>query len=152
MATYCTSAELSQYGIRSEALRGFTDSELQAAIGAASDVIDSYLRSRFLLPLTAWGSGIRRLCAKIAVYDLMVVRGFNASRAGDEQIQAQYDDAMQALRDFSNEKATPDVTDSSSGASAGEVQGGGTVQVSSYRSRGYFAPDSQLGHAFQGRR
>jgi phage gp36-like protein len=133
-------------------LRSIVDSDLQAAIGAASDVVDSYLRSRFKLPLTAWGSDIRRLCAKIAVYDLMMVRGFNSSRAGDEQIQRQYDDAVQALRDISNEKSTPNVTDSSAGAAPGEVHGGGTVQVHSYGSRGYIVGDCQRGGAFQGRR
>ena len=151
MASYCTPSDLSQYGIRAEALATTETAKLQAAIVAASDVIDGYLRSRFKLPLAAWGTDITRLCAKIAVYDLILVRGFNSARAGDEQIQASYEDAIQTLRDITNERFTPNVTDSSSGATAGEVAPAGSVQVTSCRSRGYLVEHGCYGGAFQGR-
>lgn len=154
MAEYCTSEQLSQYGIRAEALRTIGSSDLQAAILAASKTIDGYLRSRYKLPLAAWGEDIRLICARLAVYQLIVVRGFNAGRAGDEQIQAQYESAMQMLRDIPPGKYSPDVTDASSDAAPGaSAADGGSVQVFSYQSRGLFADDrtTQAG-PFQGRR
>jgi phage gp36-like protein len=150
--SYCSSADLSQYGIRAEALGNIDASILQVNIAAASDVIDSYLRSRFTLPLLAWGSDITAACAGIAVYKILKVRGFNSARASDEVIKDAYDEAIKWLVDISNERAMPNVTDSASGAQAGEPSGGGTVQVSSYQSRGYFTPDGFRGGAFTGRR
>lgn len=153
MAEYCTTAELSQYGIRAEALRGIALSELQAAILAASKTIDGYLRSRYKLPLVAWGEDIRLICARLAVYQLVVVRGFNAARAGDEQVEKQYEVSLATLKDIPPGKYSPDVTDASSGAGPGVSAPAGTAQVFSDDSRGYFADDRRgFGGPFQGRR
>lgn len=154
MAEYCTTAQLTQYGIRAEALRTIDPSDLQAAIEAASDTIDGYLRSRYELPLVAWGKDITVICARLAVYQLVVVRGFNAARAGDEQIEKQYDVSLATLKDIPPGKYSPSVTDSSSAASPGASAPAGTVQVFSDSSRGYFADSrSQDGaRPFQGRR
>jgi phage gp36-like protein len=151
-AAYCTIAQLSLYGIRAEAIANVDPSILQANIGAASDVIDSYLRSRFTLPLLAWGSDITGACAKIAVYTIIQARGFNSARASDEQIKAAYDEAIHWLVDISNSKATPNVEDSAPASFPGQVQGGGTVQVSSYQPRGYTSQGNCYGGAFVGRR
>jgi phage gp36-like protein len=151
MASYCTTAELTTYGIRAEALRSISSEDLQAAIVAASDVIDGYLRTRYQLPLVAWGTDVRRLCAKIACHDLIMVRGFNSARAGDEQLDKMYDDAIANLRDISAAKCSPNVTDSASAAEPGVPQGGGTAQVSSYAGRGYCSSGVGRGGAFQGR-
>ena len=149
---YCSSADLSQYGIRAEALGNIDASILQVNIAAASDVIDSYLRSRFTLPLLTWGSDITAACASIAVYKIIRVRGLNSARASDEVIKDAYDEAIRWLVDISNERAMPNVTDSSPTAQPGQPTGGGTVQVSSYSSRGHFAEDGHRGGAFVGRR
>lgn len=151
MASYCTTAELSTYGIRAEALRSISPDDLQAAIGAASDVIDGYLRTRYQLPLVAWGTDIRRLCAMLACHDLMRTRGYNSARAGDEQLDKMYDDAIAQLRDISSSKFSPNVTDSQPSATPGQAQGGGTAQVSSYAGRGWSARTGRSGGAFQGR-
>lgn len=154
MAGYCTTTELTQFGIRAEALRTIDPSDLQAAIAAASDTIDGYLRSRYKLPLVAWGKDIRVICARLAVYQLVVVRGFNAARAGDEQIEKQQELATQTLRDIPPGKYSPSVTDSSSDAAPGVSAPAGTVQVFSDSSRGYFSDDSVSSSSgpFQGRR
>ena len=153
MAEYCTSAQLTQYGIRAEALRTIDLSDLQAAIVAASKTIDGYLRSRYRLPLVAWGEDISLICARLAVYQLVVVRGFNAARAGDDQIEKQQDLSMQTLRDIPANKYSPDVTDASSGAAPGVSAPAGSAQVFSDSSRGYFADDrSGRSGPFQGRR
>jgi phage gp36-like protein len=153
VADYCTTAELTQYGIRAEALRTIDPSDLQAAIRAASKTIDGYLRSRYKLPLVAWGEDIRLICARLAVYQLVVVRGFNSARAGDDQIEKQQDLSMLTLRDIPPGKYTPDVTDSSPSAGPGVSAPAGTAQVFSSSTRGYFT-DDRLGRSgpFQGGR
>lgn len=153
MAEYCTVAELTRFGIRAEALRSIDSSDLQAAILAASRTIDGYLRSRYKLPLVAWGEDIRLICARLAVYQLVVVRGFNAARAGDDQIEKQYDVSLATLRDIPPAKYSPDVTDASSEAAPGVSAPAGTAQVFSDSSRGYFADDRHsFGGPFTGRR
>ena len=141
MAEYCTIPQLAQYGIRAEALRSISPSDLQAAIVAASGTIDGYLRSRYKLPLVAWGEDISLICARLAVYQLVVVRGFNAARAGDDQIEKQQELSMQTLRDIPKNAYSPDVTDASSGAGPGISAPAGSAQVFSDSSRGYFADD-----------
>ena len=153
MAEYCTIPQLAQYGIRAEALRSISPSDLQAAIVAASGTIDGYLRSRYKLPLVAWGEDLRLICARLAVYQLVVTRGFNAARAGDDQIEKQYEISLDTLKAIPNNKYSPDVTDSSVGAAPGVSAPSGTVQVFSDSSRGYFADDRlSRGGPFQGRR
>lgn len=154
MAAYCTPDELTQFGIRAEALRTIDPSDLQAAIDAASDTIDGYLRSRYALPLVAWGKDITVICARLAVYQLVVVRGFNAARAGDEQIEKQQELSMQTLRDIPPGRYSPSVTDASSGAEPGASAPAGTVQVFSSGTRGYFSDSrvSSSSRPFQGAR
>lgn len=153
MDGYCTTAQLTQFGIRAEALRTIDPSDLQAAIMAASKTIDGYLRSRFKLPLTAWGEDITLICARLAVYQLVVVRGFNAARAGDDQIEKQYDVSMATLKDIPRGAYSPDVTDASANAGPGVSAPAGSVQVLSDGSRGFFNDDRiSRGGPFQGRR
>jgi phage gp36-like protein len=137
VAAYCTIQQLALYGIRAEALRSLDPSDLQAAIVAASGTIDGYLRSRFKLPLVAWGEDISLICARLAVYQLVVVRGFNAARAGDVQIEKQFDVSMDTLKAIPKCQYSPDVTDSSSGAQEGVSAPAGSVQVMSSSGRGY---------------
>lgn len=149
MARYCTTAELALYGVRAEALRAISEDDQNAAIDAASDEIDGYLGARYVLPLTAWESDLRKQCARLAVYQLMVAQGFNSSRAGDEQFEAQNELAISWLKAVSNGSVVPRVTDSSQGPAPGKVSGG--VLVSSYGSRGYSQPDG-YNVPFTGRR
>lgn len=149
MASYCTIAELATFGVRAEAMRGILEPEKQAAIDSASDEIDGYLASRYKLPLTAWESDLRRHCACMAVYTLLVTRGFNPDRPGDQVLVDRNEAAIDWLKRISNGTVVPRVTDSSSAPAVGKVSGG--VKVSSYSSRGHIAEDG-YGGAFQGRR
>ena len=149
MASYCTTAELAVYGVRAEALRSISAEDQQSAIDAASDEMDGYLGSRYTLPLTAWESDLRMNCARLAVYQLMVVRGFNSLRAGDEQLLEQVQIVRGWLKGISAGSIVPRVTDSSSAPVAGKVSGG--VMVSSYEGRGYTQPTG-YSQPFTGRR
>ena len=148
--SYCASADLSSYGIRAEALTGVTPANLQLAIADASAEIDGYLRARYKLPLASWGTDLTAICCRLAVYRVMMIRGFNAARAGDEQIRLQYEDAVHTLGLISQGRVHPNIVDSSSTAQ-GEAPGAFPI-ASSYRSRGYMVPDGYHGGAFQGRR
>jgi phage gp36-like protein len=154
VASYCTPEQLTRYGIRAEALRSIDPSDLQAACDAASKTIDGYLRSRYKLPLVAWGEDITLIAARMAVYQLVVVRGFNSARAGDDQIEKQYDVSLSTLKDIPTGRYNPDVTDASSGAEAGVSAPAGTAQVFSDSSRGWFSDSRGTGRRmpFQGGR
>jgi phage gp36-like protein len=150
MARYCEASELATYGIRAEALRSISEPEQLSAIDAASDEIDGYLGSRYKLPLVAWETDLRMHCARLAIYTLMFVRGFNSSRAGDEQLEKLRDGTIRWLTHISNGTVVPRVSDASAGQ-PGTISGG--VKVASFASRGYAThSDDEPGGAFTGRR
>jgi len=147
---YCTTDDLTSYGIRAEALRGIDPDELQRAIGAASAKIDSYLRARYSLPLVRWGTDISEICAKLAVYQLMTVRGFNPARPGEELIRDNYTDAIKALERIEAQRVHPDLVDASNDQD-GQSGPGSRPSVTSCVSRGYSAGTRGRGGPFTGR-
>lgn len=149
-AQYCTIADLTSYGIRAEALRGIDADELQRVIAAMSAEIDGYLRSRYKLPLTRWGSDLSAICAKLAVYTLIMTRGFNSARAGDELIRTNYEDAISKLKSIQAQSYHPDIADSTS-VTDGESGIGARPSVISCESRGYLNDRGTTGGAFSGR-
>ena len=80
---YATPGDLATYGVSATALAPIDTPVQEAACEAASDVVDGYLRARYKLPLGDWGTDLIRVTAQIAVYDLLVVRGYNPA-AGAE--------------------------------------------------------------------
>lgn len=151
-AAYATIADLG-LAIRSEALDGFDTTVLQDCLDGAADIIDGYLRDRFVLPLTSWDNSIRRCAAIIAVHDAMAARGYNAANAGDEQLQIRYEGQIAWLRDIASNRTTPKVIDSSPSATEGAAMYSRAV-VDSNETRGYqqSSPASVYREAFQGRR
>jgi phage gp36-like protein len=146
-AAYCTRGDLTTLGIRSDALRSILVGDQDAAIASASDEMDGYLGSRYKLPLTAWGSDVRIMCARLAIYSLISARGFNPNSSGDSQLVEMRDIAERWLVRISNGSLALTVTDSSN-VEAGHVSGG--VQLVSNRSRGYQNDGSRCGGAFTG--
>lgn len=146
MASYCTAADLASFGIRAEALRSISSEDLQRAIVAASSKIDSYLRARYTLPLARWGTDLSEVCAKLAVYTLMMGRGFNPARPGEELIRTNYEDAIHTLEGIQAQKVHPDVVDSSADTE-GASGPGSRPDVMSCPSRGYLGGG---GGAFSG--
>jgi phage gp36-like protein len=76
----------------------------------AAGVVDSMLRGRYALPLQApippevigwWG--------KIAAWNLLVIRGFNASNPGDAAVRANFTDAMKELGEVQRQARHPNV-------------------------------------------
>lgn len=135
MSSYCTTDELARFGIRSDALRGIDVDDQQGAIDSASAEIDSYIGSQYTLPLVAWESDLRRACAKMAVCDLLMVRGVNSAHPNDDRLFEDRQEVVKWLTKIANGDLSPRFTDSSSGAQVGRQSG--SVQVSSNCSRGY---------------
>lgn len=110
MSAYAVRADLGKYGVNAAALSGISTTAQDAAIEAASEVADSYFRSRYNLPLLAWGTDVTRAVCQIAVYDLLVMRGFNPEQAADQNLQARADSAVAWLRAVGKQEAQANVT------------------------------------------
>lgn len=129
---YATAAQLLQLGLPGRALTDVSTADRNAALDAASDLADSYLRSRFELPLTAWGDDLRRAVCSVAVYDLLSRRGYNPEQGADDNIRARHDDAVRWLEKVAAGLVSPSVTDSSTPATAGSG-----ARVRSHDARGW---------------
>lgn len=110
MSAYCDRDDLPKYGIGAVAIAPIPDDVKDAAIEGVSSSIDSYLRDRYQLPLTAWGIDIRRCAAILATYDLMVVRGYNPAAGADQNILTRYEGQIRWLERIARQEVQPDVT------------------------------------------
>ena len=109
---YATRVDLERLALPAAALAGIPAADQDAALEAASDLADSYLRARYTLPLVAWEDDLRRAVAAIAAYDLMVRRGFSPTGA-DEQLRLRYEDALRWLERVAAGQLHPQIVDSS---------------------------------------
>lgn len=99
---YATPADVQLLGIRSAALGGsnaVTDAEIDRAVEAAGDTIDSYLDQADIdTPMEEWPGSIRRAAAIIAAYDLVSARvGYNPDAQGDDPFRKRYEDMIKWL-------------------------------------------------------
>jgi phage gp36-like protein len=134
---YCDVSELHRWGVNEAALEDVAADDQEAALDAASDLIDSYLRQRYTLPLVSWGHDLKRACAIIAAWDLISARGYNPNDPADDNLRQRYEDTIAWLRDISAGKVAPQITDSTPGATEGQAPPGARVQVSSNVQRGW---------------
>lgn len=118
---YADRTDLTRLGLRAEALTGVSTAAQDAALEAASDVANSYLRARYELPLTSWGDDLRRAVAAIAALDIMTARGFNPANGADDVLMQRSRDAVSWLKDVAANRAT--------------VSGGNTTPTTSTRAR-----------------
>lgn len=125
---YATRTDLTRLGIRAGALTGVSTDEQDAALEAASDLADSYMRSRYALPLTGYGDDLKRAVCAVAAWDLLSTRGFAPQGGADEAVQTRYESAIGWLKDVSAGRAavsggntTPTPTRTSRVSSAASV-------------------------------
>lgn len=90
-----------------------------AALYAASETVDGYLRQQFQLPLTQWGNDIVRTTCWLAAYQLVCTRGFSPTSDVDASYLENFKMASRWLKDVSEGKISPDITDSSPNAGPG---------------------------------
>jgi len=94
VAAYCTRDDLTAVGVNANALRDVPGASVTSAIAMASDLIDSYLRVQFALPLASAGAELKRAAAIIAAYDLMSARGYNPNEPEDSPLRKRYEDVI----------------------------------------------------------
>lgn len=149
ITTYCSQADLDA-SINPAALASSTSPQKDAAIENASRMIDEALPSQYKLPLSRVGGHVKSKCADIAVYRLLVGRGYNPEAGSDPGIRDRYNDAIKWLALVREGKVTPDITDSGLGDSltAGRIS---RPTVISSSSRGFSARGDPNGRGpFQG--
>jgi phage gp36-like protein len=110
MAAYASLTDLTQLGLPTAALTEIDDATRTASLEAASSLADGYLAAVYTLPLTSHGSDLTRAVVSIAVYDLMVRRGYSADGA-DEEIRRRYEDAIRWLEKVAAGLISPDIVD-----------------------------------------
>jgi phage gp36-like protein len=116
MAEYCTLAELRDLGLNPDAFVEMPAPKRHQAIASRSTFIDGFL-GRFTLPLVTWGDDIKRCCAVLASIDLIRNRGIGPDDSLDfDTIEKRQIDWLKLV---SQGTVTPQVTDSSPGATVG---------------------------------
>lgn len=109
---YVTIAELSRLGIPGDAYTGLTNTQINAALLAASQVADSYLRKRYALPLVEWGDDLRLAVAQLASMQIMTTRGFRPGAGSEDVVVDMKNDAREWLRLVSKGEVEIDCVDS----------------------------------------
>jgi phage gp36-like protein len=102
---YATLTDLQNEGLPSLAQQTLSDPQKNAALANASAMVDSYISTRFELPLNTWGLDIVRATVAIASWDLMNRRGRQPGE--DNPGEPGYKAAIAWLKDVSAGKATP---------------------------------------------
>lgn len=133
MSAYCTVAEVSSLGIKRDAYADKTATEIEQQVTSTSDLIDSYLGSRYTLPLIVFPQVIRECCAKLSACDLIdsLGRDPDADPLVDT-IRKQWLDWLKLIA--AGTVTPPGVVDSTPGATPGSSPG---ARVQSGTSRGY---------------
>lgn len=108
---YATRAQLYVHGAPSKAFGAIPTADQDAALEAASRVLDTYFRGRYpVLPLTSWDSSVIENVSKIAAYELLSgARGFNPAAGADSNILERYNQAIAWGVRVQKQQAHPDV-------------------------------------------
>lgn len=104
--SYATLTDLATYGLPSAALGSISDGDKTAALAAASDFADGYMRSRLTVPLTSWGVSLTMAVCKIATFTLMERRGFRPENGADAMIKDGYNRSVAWLTQISRGEVT----------------------------------------------
>ncbi len=137
---YCVAGDLAKYGVSAVALAPIDSAVQDAACASASEVVDSYFRDRYKLPLSAWGIDVIRATAILAVYDLLVVRGYNPSAGADVNVRLRYEDTLKWLLQVARQEVQANVTPTQDQAS-----GYDDPRIMSNDSRGWSRSSKVLG-------
>lgn len=110
MPAYATQADFASLGLPAKATAGVPSSDIDAALEAASRTVDSYIGSRYDLPLLTWDLSVTMATCKVAAYELLSRRGFSAASADSENVVKRYEQAIAWCRDVARGLALPGVT------------------------------------------
>lgn len=109
---YATRTDLTTLCISDALLSGLTDDQITAALTSASTTVDSYIGTRFDLPLTDFGQDIVLATCRIAAYlVLQGPRGFNPGASNADSFLTNHNMAVSWLKDVAAGRATPSFPD-----------------------------------------
>lgn len=110
---YATQTDLTNVGLPAVALGNLTTPQILAALQNASDLADASFRARYgatAVPLVTWDSTITQAVAKIAAFELLVVRGHKPGGPDYNLFRQRYDDGVAFLQAVQRQQAHPLVT------------------------------------------
>ena len=112
VSQYAQVSDLPIYGLPATALQSpaLTPEVLNSTLQGASSEMDSYFNGRYQLPLLTWDVSVTEVCAKIAAYRLLSVRGYNPASAADVNIRDRYLDSVAWLNKVQRQAVHPNVT------------------------------------------
>ena len=122
MAQYATTTDFDTHGLPLAKLPpSVTTDKLNAALIAASAKADSYLRSRFTLPISSYGLDLTEAVCAIAAWSVLSGQvGFNPEAGHNVAIMTRKEDAIRWLEQISHGHAVPEgIVDSSPSAGPG---------------------------------
>lgn len=110
-AAYATLSDLYALGVPASVISTVSVPTQQAKLDAANAKVESYLNTKFRLPLGSWGADLREASAVIAAYECVVERGFDPEHAGDKVLKDRAEAAIKWLEGISNGDIIPVVTE-----------------------------------------
>lgn len=112
MTQYASITDLTNIGLPATALGQLSNTQLTAALQAASDLIDAYFNVRYTLPLLAWSTDVTLHCCWIAAYIALTTRGYNPASGADINLRERYDDSIKWLGEIQRQALSPVVVQS----------------------------------------
>ncbi len=100
-------------GVPVAALASVTDPDKESALGAASAYALGKIANRFKRPLVSWETDLTHAVCKIAIYDLLVARGYSPGAGGDPNVRLRRDDADLWLTSVARGEITPNIVGAS---------------------------------------
>jgi phage gp36-like protein len=96
VSQYATKSDLEQLALPPRALEGVADADINAALIAASSEADSYIATRYPLPLATWPKVLSLHVAAMAAWHLKRGEGFQPEADGsiENPIRTGYEDAL----------------------------------------------------------
>ena len=126
---YAVLADLQTYGLSQAAIGATPVATQQKLLDAANAKVDSYLASKFVLPLVSWSPDLVQCAAEIAAFSVIKYRGFDPEDPSDRIFQARADAQIAWLLLITKNELTVTVVDSAPGGTGGAGGIGYTSQV-----------------------
>jgi hypothetical protein len=104
---YCLPEDLPRYGIPAPALRDVPLASQADSCLSASTEAEGYLASAYAMPMVSWGADLRAHVARMAVYDLMRMIGYDPDSGKDVLIETGRANAIQWLNRIAAGKLRP---------------------------------------------
>lgn len=105
---YATQTDLGLFGMPAAAQATFSSQQQDAALQAASAVVDSFIGQRFKLPLsTPYPMDVKLSTCRIAAFVLLSGRGFKPGTQDADSYGKGYQAAIELLKIIAEGKATP---------------------------------------------